>query len=331
MQTTDQNPEFVYKSKTNKSQFAQMGIDHPVVWALDPMEHDLKRLRPLAKAINLWRKAYASSVLPVSVISPSEINWPMEIASPISDKLVHIASGFLKPAVQKLFSDEKAEPRILLQKTDSHRQAVRQLLKYAKKNKAQLIAVSTHGRRGFNRLMLGSFAELLLTHSDIPILTVNPNTEVPSEVATIAFVTDFSASSKRALKKVTRWAQKFHAKLKIIHIYTIPADLFPGILDGRTVTETTIREAWWKAEQEQRKEGEKWAALARADGANAEFCFIKRAGNVGEVIVDVTVSESADLIVLTAAHGLIAMAFLGNLVRTILSTAKRPVILLRSR
>ena len=41
----------------------------------------------------------------------------------------------------------------------------------AKKHDAQLIALSTHGRTGLRRLVLGSVAESIVRHSTCPVLT----------------------------------------------------------------------------------------------------------------------------------------------------------------
>lgn len=46
------------------------------------------------------------------------------------------------------------------------------LLREAKKWKADLIVMGTHGRRGINRLMLGSDAETVLRTSPVPVLMV---------------------------------------------------------------------------------------------------------------------------------------------------------------
>lgn len=42
----------------------------------------------------------------------------------------------------------------------------------AKDNNCDLIVVGTHGRRGINRMILGSQATKVLTHSEIPVLVV---------------------------------------------------------------------------------------------------------------------------------------------------------------
>ena len=55
----------------------------------------------------------------------------------------------------------------------SHSRYVSQvILENAKKWRADLIVMGTHGRRGFNRLLLGSDAERVLRESPVPVLLV---------------------------------------------------------------------------------------------------------------------------------------------------------------
>lgn len=45
---------------------------------------------------------------------------------------------------------------------------------YAEKNDVDLIAMSTHGRAGVRRLVLGSVAEAVLRHATVPVLSIPP-------------------------------------------------------------------------------------------------------------------------------------------------------------
>lgn len=301
----------------------------PIVWAVDPVERDVERLKPLARAINLWRKADAAPVLPVSVLSPVEIKWPMEIVTSISDAMVRVAGNAMKPAVQKLFP-EQMEPAILLQKMPSQRQAALALIKYAKKNRAQLIAIATHGRRGIDRIALGSFAELILTHSNIPILTVNPRAKVPDQLKTVAFPTDFSPHSKRAFRRAIQWAKLRGAKLKILHAFTFPTDFFPPAMETLTTSTALVEYEWAMAEQEQKKEGEKWATYARTQGIDAEFVFSNQPGSISEKIIVLSNECKADVVILSTAHSPLSIAFLGGTVRDVLATANQPVVLMHT-
>jgi nucleotide-binding universal stress UspA family protein len=53
------------------------------------------------------------------------------------------------------------------------------IVREAKKWKADLIVMGTHGRRGFNRMVLGSDAESVLRHSPVPVLMVRSREAKP--------------------------------------------------------------------------------------------------------------------------------------------------------
>lgn len=53
----------------------------------------------------------------------------------------------------------------------------RAIVDYAQKQKAAYIAMATHGRSGFRRLLLGSVAEAVLRHSHVPVIVFPPPPE----------------------------------------------------------------------------------------------------------------------------------------------------------
>ena len=53
------------------------------------------------------------------------------------------------------------------------------ILKFAKAQHSSLIVIGTHGRRGFDRLLLGSVAEGVMHHADVPVLLVRSKPNKP--------------------------------------------------------------------------------------------------------------------------------------------------------
>ena len=79
------------------------------------------------------------------------------------------------------------------------------ILKAAEQIRADLIAVGTHGRTGWDRLQLGNTAEMLLRHARCPVLTIHASTAADAPVnprrvklKTVLVALDFSASSEAA-------------------------------------------------------------------------------------------------------------------------------------
>ena len=87
---------------------------------------------------------------------------------------------------------------------------------------ADLVVMGTHGRSGFERLMLGSVTERVLVKTALPVLTVParaPDT-VPSAVlfSRILCAVDFSAASMKALGMAATLAKDAGAQLSVAHV-----------------------------------------------------------------------------------------------------------------
>jgi len=84
-----------------------------------------------------------------------------------------------------------------------------------------LLVVGTHGRSGFDRLLLGSVTEKLLRKSSCPVLTVPPHApeRQPTDVAMahILCAIDFSPASLQAFGFAIGLARRSKASLTVLH------------------------------------------------------------------------------------------------------------------
>jgi nucleotide-binding universal stress UspA family protein len=107
-----------------------------------------------------------------------------------------------------------------------------EILKYVKKNKASLIAMTTHGRSGVQRWALGSVADKVARHSSVPVWLVR--CDVPEEVIRaewpekkILVLLDGSKRAERVLPYVAEHAKMSGAEVTLLRVCeppTIPAD-----------------------------------------------------------------------------------------------------------
>jgi len=165
-----------------------------------------------------------------------------------------------------------------------------------------LLVMGSHGHRGFNRLVLGSFAEDIVHQTVCPVLVVNrPQTDFvdPDQgerLRTILLATDFSRQSDRALAYALKWGSEWGSKVVLFHAVeeTEPAmrglvDLFP---EYNPYFERQVADAW-----------EKIAGLAPE--AARQWCQVAyevRQGNPKNEILRVADEQGADLII-TGARG----------------------------
>lgn len=80
-----------------------------------------------------------------------------------------------------------------------------------------MIAMSTHGRTGFSRMILGSVAEKVLRLSHVPVLVVEAESKI-KPLEKILVTTDFSENSYTAFSHAKDIAEQTGADIDLIHI-----------------------------------------------------------------------------------------------------------------
>lgn len=100
------------------------------------------------------------------------------------------------------------------------------------------IVMSTHGRTGFSRFLLGSVAEKVLRLAHTPVLVVEDESEI-GDFKKILVTTDFSDNAASAYPYAKEIAEKAGAKLDLIHV--ISFDQFDEEEEG-SISISSIRE-----------------------------------------------------------------------------------------
>ena len=102
------------------------------------------------------------------------------------------------------------------------------ILSYAEKFKADLIVIGTHGRRGYDRVVLGSVTNRVMRRTSCPVLAIcTPQQETVNEgreakhahqLRRILFCTDFSENSERAFRYAVSATEEYNAELILLHV-----------------------------------------------------------------------------------------------------------------
>jgi nucleotide-binding universal stress UspA family protein len=98
------------------------------------------------------------------------------------------------------------------------------ILRFVEGNNIDLISMGTHGRRGLDRLVLGSVTERILRTARHPVLAVHSlpqgsgAREGPVQFRKILYCTDFSDNSPRALEYAFLLACKYKAGISLLHV-----------------------------------------------------------------------------------------------------------------
>jgi len=106
------------------------------------------------------------------------------------------------------------------------------ILSLAQAQKVDLIVMGTHGRRGYDRFVLGSVTNRVMRRTPCPVLAVckTPHDSVSPDMAAgeprpfvrhlnrILFCTDFSENSERALSYAISATEEYDAELTLLHV-----------------------------------------------------------------------------------------------------------------
>src|SRR5687767_5244047 len=204
---------------------------------------------------------------------------------------------------------------------------VDEILKRAADLPADLIVMGTHGRSGFDRLVLGSVAERVLVKAKCPVLAVPRRAADVAPLAGRLFQNvvcpiDFSPSSLAALQYAEGLARA-GATLRVLHVVErLPAwQLVPAMASGAADDPLVIIQ-----QARQRVHKVIPAGLPATDPVQE----IVTEGDAGDEIVKVAADGHADVIVMGAHAGRAGLLGFGSTTHDVLRGAACPVLSVRA-
>jgi len=195
---------------------------------------------------------------------------------------------------------------------------------------SDLIVMGTHGRSGFERLVLGSVTEKVIHKAACPVLTVpRPMADavpVPDRLFTrILCAIDFSDTSLRALEYALSLAQEKDAQLTLVHVVEVtpaPQAEAAGDVEARALGAYVAAAAEARAEQLQR-------IVPDSVGA---YCTVERTLAIGKAhheILRIAAERDSDVIIL-GAHGFgLTQLLFGSTAHQVVRQARCPVLTIR--
>jgi nucleotide-binding universal stress UspA family protein len=112
----------------------------------------------IMKVVPRYPKSYFEGSVPLSMEELARV-----------EKTWHDEGQAVVDAVRDKAAKEGVKAKGVTVKSDLVAEAI---IATAKKHKADLIVMASHGRRGLKRLLLGSETQQVLTHSHIPVLVL---------------------------------------------------------------------------------------------------------------------------------------------------------------
>lgn len=298
---------------------------HRVVWAVDPFHENLKSQLNAVKALRCLHSETNLSIQPVSLLLSGRYDQESKFFLETWLELESVANKNLETLFRGFRMDGLLKPVLLKQDSSSQAKAAHALIKFALDEKADEIVVSSHGRKGTNRILMGSFAESLVLRSPLPSLIVNPKVTKLSRTKNILFPTDFSDKSRIAFEKVLELCRESMTKILLFHKmqYLYPEFGYPFVVPS--VSRDSIKEMIGKAEDQALE----WAIHAERSGVVVKTHISGKPGYALDDIVRAAKKLGpSGMIAMASQSGPMSSIILGSLTRQVLREVGCPVLVL---
>jgi nucleotide-binding universal stress UspA family protein len=292
---------------------------------LCPVDLTELSIRPLAYAgaIANWYRAQLTALHVVPTFEPMEVRAgalfdPVQFVYPMSREqvlerlreAVHTAGAIDQVDV----AAEAGEPAaVIVDQASAHR--------------ADLLVMATHGRSGFDRLLLGSVTEKVLRRAPCPVLTVPPHAaDSPNGVrlTTILCPVDFSPAALQAVEFAVDLARRANASVTFLQAIEWLAEEEPGELPHFNVPEFRLY-----LMQDAEEQLNALIAQHPRVGRGCQAAVV--AGRAHREILRIAAEKGASLIVMGAqGRGGPAVTPLGSTTQQVVRAASCPVLTIRA-
>jgi nucleotide-binding universal stress UspA family protein len=298
---------------------------------LCPIDFSESSRHALDHAMAVARR-YGSTVTMLNVCPPLSAMPLLPGAPPVPVTIAAPADRDALLASMKRFADAENGTAVPMQFEIADGDAAREILDRARAIPSDLIVMGTHGRSGFDRLVLGSVTEKVVRRAPCPVLTVPPLVENTAASSAQLFrrilcAVDFSEASLRALEYAFSLAAGVEgARVTLMHVVEVmPA---PKPSESAKDAEAKALDAYVAAAAEARTRRLE-QLVPDSVRAQSTVEHVLAIGRAHLEILRVATERQADVIVL-GTHGFaISQLLFGSTAHQITRQATSPVLTVR--
>ena len=194
---------------------------------------------------------------------------------------------------------------------------------------AEAIVVVTHLPKSAAAKLFQHFTANLLSVAKCPVVAVNANAPILTNIKKILFITDLASSEKEQFRRALGWAKRFDAELVIGNCLLSPWELNQSALPRTVFDSTMIDESMMKEAHEAHEKAGVLIEEARELGVRASFEHVSGHLSVSSGMLEAAKDLKADLIILSRNNkSRIVAALIGSTVLEMLAEAFAPVMVL---
>lgn len=284
-----------------------------------------------AEQVMPWARRFADSFqLPVELLAVVDVGTLLTSVERARrfDKLVEQALRESKAYLERI-SGRFVGSRV--RRTVEQGSAAELIIEKAAADKSTLIAMTTHGRSGLNRWLLGSVAEKVLRATANPLLLVRIAHEgkVEGEAAPKSIVVplDGSELAETVLPTVTKIAKRLGLEVFLFRACSNPYSAFIG---GSGPYAVNVNELMKDIRDEARNYLEAKMAELQKQGVE-EISYLLQEGVAADEIVSVA-SHTPESLIAMSSHGRSGVKrwMLGSVTETVVRHSNSPVLVVRA-
>jgi nucleotide-binding universal stress UspA family protein len=283
----------------------------------------------------------AEQVVPYARVLARGLKLPVELFAVVDVAAlltsVERARIFDKLSEQETLNSQKYLERIAqrfpgsrVKRTVEQGSAAEAIIEKAAADRSTLIAMTTHGRSGINRWLLGSVAEKVLRGTSNPLLlaraTPKINVEGEATLKSIVVPLDGSKLADSVLPIVTQIAKKLGSEIFLLRVYTNP---FSPFISGAGHYAVNLDALMASVRDEARNYLEEKMEELSKQGVE-KISYLLQEGDAADEIVSMGRHTPESLIAMSS-HGRSGVKrwVMGSVAETVVRHSNNPVLILR--
>lgn len=295
-----------------------------IVWAVDILSQDKKVRGSAEKTLKAFSGKCPLEVVPIYIVRLSEQVAPLSHGEGRKILLENVKNAMQRWLKNSTIQTESPVP--VLQKGIYLRSDIDALVSESKKQKADFILVNTHARKGLSRFWMGSFAETLMHHSQLPVLFLNPQAKPLSQMKTVLAPTQLTPGSDQALNRIAEFAKRLDAELVLynnIEYFVATPEL--------AFTETMVftQNIQKGVKQRQKTLDQIASKISKKHKVKVKTLVDEKDLRVSDGIIKASKKLPNCLIAMTAQTGPVLSVLVGSTTRRVVREAVAPVMVFR--
>lgn len=180
---------------------------------------------PASEAAFSYALAFArhfdARLYPAHAVAPF---LPTELDAPVAPEIMTEIENDKRARLTEMIKNKSVESTVLVTQ-EPIEDAVRH---WINEHGIDLIVVGTHGRKGVDRVFLGSTAEAVVRIATCPVLTVGPGVTpqlgLELDIDKVLFATSLTKENEPAASYALSFAREEGADVTVLHVLTTPAE-----------------------------------------------------------------------------------------------------------